>query len=513
MIRPCIAVWLLAASAAAQTTGAISGRVVDEDGLPMGHAVVMALTVQYSGGEPKAYIERIAVTDERGDFRIYWLEPARYYVAAINEDPQRRTINTAPTAPPGRTVERYRATSPVITHQSFPDGSVVEEAYGLVYFAGTTDIRARTSVEVRSGETSTGVDIPMGAGKVRTHHIRGVVINGETGQPAYSADLLAIPREWSPNALVLSGTSNAKGEFDLGGARPEGYILSAEVTATVTTAGTLNGPVPAGALLVGGYTSSVGYVPVDMGNSDVNNLRIVTVAGITVPGHVVIEGRSASEAGTDLSKMNIELTRDPDLIAMPSAMMPLPAPPAGTPPPAVFPPRNGQVVGSGDFKLLMSPGDFRMHVDGIPANTYVKSIRMGGEDILRSGMHVTRAADNPVEITIGTDGGTISGTVIDDMAGPFSNATVALVPDALDQRERPDLYRKTASDSAGNFQMTAIPPGNYKLFAWEWTEPDSWQNPEFIRAYESRGKPVTVSASARQDKIQLNVITNSKAAR
>ncbi|HLQ78003.1 MAG TPA: carboxypeptidase-like regulatory domain-containing protein, partial [Terriglobia bacterium] len=246
-------------------TGAISGRVVDEDGLPMGHAVVMALTVQYSGGEPRSYIERIAITDERGDYRIYWLEPSRYFMASINEDPQRRTINTSPISPPGRTVQRYRATSPVVTHQNFPDGSVIEEAYGLVYYAGTTDVRARTSVEVHAGETSTGVDIPMGVGKTRTHHIRGIVINGETGQPAASADLLAIPREWSPNALVLTGTTNAKGEFDLGGARPESYILSADVSATVTTAGTVTGPVPAGAQIVGAYTRSVGYVPVDMG--------------------------------------------------------------------------------------------------------------------------------------------------------------------------------------------------------------------------------------------------------
>ena len=37
-----------------------------------------------------------------------------------------------------------------------------------------------------------------------------------------------------------------------------------------------------------------------MGNSDINNLQIVTVAGITVPGHVVIEGKSLGEAGAEL---------------------------------------------------------------------------------------------------------------------------------------------------------------------------------------------------------------------
>jgi hypothetical protein len=39
----------------------------------------------------------------------------------------------------------------------------------------------------------------------------------------------AIPLRWSPNALVLTGTTNAKGTFDLAGAFPERYVLGAIV--------------------------------------------------------------------------------------------------------------------------------------------------------------------------------------------------------------------------------------------------------------------------------------------
>ena len=125
-------------------TGVIAGRVIDEDGQPMGHVVVMALTAQFQAGDQRAYIERTVLTDEHGDYRIYWLGPGRYYVAAVYEDPRRRTINMAPTAPPGRTLERHRATSPVVTRQVMSDGSVIEEAYGVVYFGGTMDSRAAT---------------------------------------------------------------------------------------------------------------------------------------------------------------------------------------------------------------------------------------------------------------------------------------------------------------------------------------------------------------------------------
>jgi hypothetical protein len=227
----------------------------------------------------------------------------------------------------------------------------------------------------------------------------------------------------------------------------------------------------------------------------------------------MIEGRLLSDAAADLAKMEIDFDRDPDLIAMPSPSMELPPPPPGTPPPAVRPPFNGQVTASGDFKMFVSPGDFRVNVNGIPANAYVKSIRFGGEDVLRTGIHITRAVDNPLQIVIGVDGGTIGGSVVDERFAPFANATVALVPELTDLRRRPDLYRNTVTDAAGNFQLTTVPPGNYKLFAWDWAESDSWQNANFIASYESLGKTILVSASSKQDKIQVSLIASGKAAR
>ena len=486
-------------------TGVISGRVVDEDRQPMGHVVVMALTVEFQAGERKAYIERTVLTDEHGDYRIYWLGPGSYYVAAVFEDPQRRTIDMAPTGPPGRTTARHRATSPVITRQVLPDGSVNEEAYGVVYYGGVLDVRNATPVEVRSGETFAGADIPMGAGKMRASHIRGVVINGETGQPVAGAQVLAIPRQERPNTLVLMGTTSPTGAFDLAGALPDEYVLTATAVLP-TTARIVPGPSPTVELFVGGSSLSVGYVPVDIGNSDANGVRIVTTSGFTISGQVAIEGKLPRDAEADLARMNIGVTRDPDLIGMPSALLPLPPPPPGTPRPAVIPPGNGQVTASGDFKMVVSPGDFRINVDRMPANAYVKSIRMGGDDLLRSGFHMSRTPENTMQIVLGIDGGSIGGSVVDENLNPFLNAVVALVPESPDPRLRPDLYRSTTSDSSGHFQLNTISPGNYKLFAWEWAEPNSWQYADFIRAYESFGKTVLVTASGNQDKVQLNVI-------
>jgi protocatechuate 3,4-dioxygenase beta subunit len=489
-------------------TGAIAGRVFDEDGQPMGHVVVLALRMQYQAGEQRGYIERQTVTDERGLYRLYWLGPGKYSVAAVYEDPRRRTIDMAPTTPPGRILARYRATSPVVTRQVLPDGNVLEEAYGVVYYGGTVDPNTAATVEVHPGETFSAADIPMGAGKVRSHHIRGVVVNGDSGQAADGVQVLAIPRQWRPNALVLNGISNGVGEFDLSGAFPEQYILTAS-----TGSGARQDIF--GQVMNPGGGSQIGYLLVDMGDSDAT-VRVVTKGGISLSGHIEIEGRAPSENDPDLAKMSIGLTRDPDLIAMPDAFMSLPTLPSqplplNAPPPPNRP-RNGQALGNGNFSLLMAPGDFQMSVNGIPANTYVKSIRMGGEDILRSGLHVP-SSENQIQIVIGADGGSISGSVIDETSHAVPNAIVALVPDVLDLRKRPDLYRNTVTDSAGTFALDAILPGSYKLFAWEWAPTDSWQNADFIRGFEESGKAVQVEPFRKQEGVQVSVIPGRKTSR
>ena len=495
------------------TTGAITGQIVDEDGQPIGHATVMALSEQYQKGEPRWYIERIIMTDERGNYRLFWLGPGRYKVAAVYENPQQRNMSMGPAGPPGRGAARYRATSPNLTRQIMPNGEIVEEAYGVVYFGGVVDPLLARSIDVHPGEQYNGIDISMGVGKSRTHHIRGTVISGATGQPVTGAQVGAIPLRWSPNALVLTGTTNAKGTFDLAGAFPERYVLGAVAFAPSNIQLPPGTIVPAGVVLNGGM-SQVGYLSVEVANADVENIRVVANDGINIPGHVVIEGHIASANDPDLARMNISLVRDPDLIAMPPGMMPLPPPPPGTPPP---PPGqrigNGVVQASGDFNLFVSQGDYRLNVNGsLPSNGYVKSIRIGGDDIQKSGLHLAGAVQNPIQIVIGTDGGNISGSVLSGVSMTMPNAVVALVPDAFDLRNRSDLYRSATTDAQGNFHLASVVPGNYKLFAWEWAEPDAWQNPEFIRPIESTGKAITMTAADKQDNVQLNAIMLTRTA-
>jgi hypothetical protein len=482
-------------------TGSIAGRVLDEDNEPMGHILVMALEEQYREGERFLNMIQSVATDEHGNYRLYWLAPGSYYVAAVYEDQQRRTINPDP-IPPGRRGPTDRATSPVILRSYTTESALIEETYAVVYNGSVTDPGRSRAIDVRAGLTTGGIDISMGAGKVRVRHIRGVVINGASGQPG-PASMIAIPKKPSPNMVVLTGNADANGVFDLAGAMPGiSYSLFATTT-TGNTAGipaaTLAAAAAAGVTLPGAGTTLLGYVPVEVSNMDVEGVRVITTQGINLTGRVVIEGRSRSDNDTELARMRIGVRRDPDNIATPGAMAALPAiaTTPGTPAPAR--PPNGAVSGTGDFTVLMNTGDFKVTVSPLPPGTFVKSIRMGNTDVLNDGLHLYGQPDSALEITIGAGGSEVSGSVLGDANRTMPNAVVVLVPDSLSLRRRSDLYRSATTDFEGRFKLQNILPGTYKLFAWEYASQDAWLDPAFLQLYEAFGKPVSVREGQKQE--------------
>jgi hypothetical protein len=487
----------------------IAGRVLDADGEPLGHVLVIALDPQYRPrGRRILNVEQVMSTDERGEYRLHWLVPGPHYVAALLEDPRRRTVFIDP-IPPGRRGPTERAENPYVARRTLATGEVLEETYQLVYFGGSTDPSLAKLIDVPAGMTFPSADISLATGKMRAWHIRGMVIDGTTGMPAGGATVRAIPREWSPYTLVLNATADAEGNFDLTGATSGGYTvfatsistipgsspnISPELAAAATAAGlTLAG------LTGGGTTTGISAIPVDIANGNVEKLRIITGAAQSISGRVSVEGRIPSDNDPELARIRINLTRDPDVIAAPSAMAALPPLPPGT---TQTGPRtaNGQVLANGTFTLLTWPGDSRVSVSGIPANTYVKSVRMGPFDVMSDGLHLAAAPENPIEVILGTDGGSVSGTVIKSQGQPemFPNVVVALVPELPALRRRAEFYQSANTDAKGGFQFQNIPPGDYKLFVWEFAPDQAWQNAEFIRAYESSGKAIRVNESSKQ---------------
>jgi hypothetical protein len=61
------------------------------------------------------------------------------------------------------------------------------------------------------------------------------------------------------------------------------------------------------------------------------------------------------------------------------------------------------------------------------------------------------------------------------------------------------------TDQNGRYTLKGIDPGDYKLFAWEDIEPGAWDDPEYLKPFESRGQKVTIPENGREN-IALDAI-------
>ena len=66
---------------------------------------------------------------------------------------------------------------------------------------------------------------------------------------------------------------------------------------------------------------------------------------------------------------------------------------------------------------------------------------------------------------------------------------------ALAHRDRPELIRSAVTDKSGKFTFRGVPPGTYKIFAWESLEPNAYYDPQILRQYEDQRKQVRVLES------------------
>jgi hypothetical protein len=67
------------------------------------------------------------------------------------------------------------------------------------------------------------------------------------------------------------------------------------------------------------------------------------------------------------------------------------------------------------------------------------------------------------------------------------------------------MHKTTLTDSSGKFQLRGLPPGDYKIFAWEEADKFAIMDLDFIRSYEEKGTRLEI-ADGDKKTIELSVI-------
>ena len=71
------------------------------------------------------------------------------------------------------------------------------------------------------------------------------------------------------------------------------------------------------------------------------------------------------------------------------------------------------------------------------------------------------------------------------------------------------FYSVVVVDETGAFQMDALTPGEYKLYAFEDMEAGAWLDPGFLKAYENRGTPVELKPGDKAEVVLQAISTEA----
>jgi len=429
----------------------IGGRVYDQGGTVVSNMTVQAYSVAYQNGFSLLQTTITKTTDDRGEYRLFWLPPGDYYIGATT-----------------------RAAGPFVGGQPG----------ARTFYPSVTRLNEAQPITIRGGEDFRGMDIalrPAALFKISGQITSSVAAPpNENGSPLVMAFLHLADRDLETpidNAAAnqsgrLSLTPNT-GVFEITNVPPGRYEVLGRVADPSVGTG------------LGAF--SWGRVLVDIEDRDVRGVSIAINPSPALKGVVRVVG------GGSLPQ-NLRIALNPIGGSSRVALYQLVAT-RGTP-----------VAGDGSFSVAsVPPGQFRVAaLPGLPPTFYIADVRQNSASVFDSGFAVGSREPDPIEILIASGAGVVEGVVADGPTKVVAGAVVALIPEAR-RLENRSLYAVTNTDASGRFSFRGVAPGDYQVLAWETTPPNAYQSMSFLKKYEGRGRSVRLAQSGTAS-VQIDVV-------
>jgi hypothetical protein len=417
----------------------ISGRVLDNENLPLASVPVQAYRLTY-GLDGRRNLTSVmgTRTNDRGEYRLYWLTPDEYYVSA------------SPSA--GRSGPAFTPLNP-----NLPANRV---GYPAWFYPGVPDLLHAVPIRLKPGDLRETIDFrftPMA-----TVNVSGTVIDQRTGSGAFAQIALSQQGDLRSSGL-LQGLSDASGKFQFSGVGPGTYDVRAFSTSD----------------------NAQGSRIIDVIDKDLTDLRIVLETGFSVRGRFVPDPEDPS---LKLPQLSVSLIPGGNAQTLADGTFEIKNVRSSSSTVAVSGLTEGLYIKSATFgrsnamsDSLPDPGEIR---PALASNGVLLPMTPG--QILIS----PDSKDSP-DIVISAATGGLKGTVTSAAGKPFPSARVVLAPEEKFRGIRP-LFKVTTSDQSGEFSIHGIPPGSYTLFVWDVIDTGAYFNREFMRPYEASGVPVVI---------------------
>jgi hypothetical protein len=425
-------------------TATVSGHISSLTGKPVAGVEVQIQRRSYNtNGSFSFGTVATAQTNDLGDYRAYWVAPGQYYIS----------------------VRGSQGESP-LGGGSFDDSARrgvnrVTENYPQTFYPGVTDGKQALPVELPEGKDISGIDFRLPR-QTQLHAIRGRVIDGSTGQSPPMAQVL-MGGSWS-----IQWFDRSTGTFEIKGLTPGRYNLQARLG----DPNSRTNPVQTG------FGDPIAQAVVTIIDSDVENVALTIAPPLLITGQMKVEGELPS--ATPIERLRISLASS--------------SPSSGPTPSAA-------VGADGTFKMNAPvDGEYRLTVSGLPAGFYLKDARFNNTDVLEPTRISTAGT---LDVLVSSKTGQLAGRIVSQPERPQSRIGVVLIPNS--NRDRAELYKRATTSIDGSFTITGIPPGDYKAFAWERLEANSFYDPQVLGKYEQWGTPVRVTESSSES-IEVKLI-------
>jgi hypothetical protein len=419
------------------------------------HAVISG-RITDQDGDP---VDRVVVTANRYSYRMGKRQLVQAGTAMTDDLGEYRMFGLAP----GRyyVSATYRGFYGYMGMAMRPTGKTADESYAPTYYPGTIEAGNASALDLAAGTQLRGVDFALI--KAHTVRVRGRVSSPE-GVNREFVMIMLVPRGLLTWELVRRArASDAQGNFELADVRPGTYYVTVFAGDSKNT-----------------YTARQ---QIEVASANIDGVMLNLSAGFELTGQVRFEGPpppSLTELAVSLdSRESGEIRFGP---------MP-----------------NGHVKDDGSFTLPNTGMDvYRARIGGLPDGYYLKSVRMGDDEVRETGIDMRRGPAGPLVLTISARAGQVEGIVFDARQQGFAGATVVLVPEPK-LRDRSEDFKQVTTDQYGRFILKTIEPGEYKLFAWEDVERGEYMDPEFLRPVEERGHAISIHEGSRES-VELKLI-------
>ena len=465
------------------TGSVITGHVVDEDGAPLPLVTIRLLRYVYQRGQRQLVPVGTDRTDDRGQYRVFDLEPGDYFVSAIVS--RQRATNGDRSGP-----DPARGAGPgfrVRGEPAQPDGNTAAAplGYAPTYYPGVVNLVEAVSVTVGLSAELGGVDFAVH--RVPTSTVSGVVFEAN-GNPATTAQVMIVPEDGPvlPGA-VLGARVGSAGQFEVRDVPPGRYLLRA-----VTRGGFRQRRTGAG----GGGTPTFASQALVIGGYDVTDLALVLAPGATVSGTLIFNGATHAFNGATHAEP-ADLTR---IRVTANSLQPGPFPNGS----------NGRVGSDGAFVLENVPEGARLvRANGIPNGWMLNAVYMDGQDVIDTPLNFAGTGYVEGVRLILTDQVTqLSGVVHDGQGTALTDFTVIAFP--IDEhRWGPASRHVRASrpDQDARYQILGLPAGEYLLTAVETVEQGEWYDPRFLQQLRPGALRVSLVAG---DVTEFNLTLTSR---